>query len=78
MAAIISVPAGRSLRRSPETKWVDPQPDKGLLEMKMEDGLMHLCECLLLHLKRADVEWALTDGVRRVEKPRYRYNGGCE
>ena len=42
--ALLSVPAGRCIRRSPEEKWVDPQPDKGLLEMLVEDDLMHLCE----------------------------------
>jgi hypothetical protein len=44
MAALISVPAGRSVRRSQDSKWVDPLPEKGLIEMKFEDDLMHMCE----------------------------------
>jgi hypothetical protein len=44
MAALISVPAGRSVRRSQDSKWVDPLPEKGLIEMKLEDDLMHMCE----------------------------------
>ncbi|ORY34863.1 proteasome complex subunit Rpn13 ubiquitin receptor-domain-containing protein [Naematelia encephala] len=39
---LISVPAGRSTRRSPNERWVDPQPDKGFLQMRLEDDLMHL------------------------------------
>ncbi|GFZ50017.1 hypothetical protein JCM24511_07770 [Saitozyma sp. JCM 24511] len=42
MAALISVPAGRSVRRSQDSKWVDPLPEKGLIEMKLEDDLMHM------------------------------------
>ncbi len=45
MSTLISIPAGRCSRRSPDTKWIDPQPDKGSIEMRFEDELMHLCEC---------------------------------
>lgn len=44
MSTLISVPAGRCVRRSPDTKWIDPQAEKGLVEMRFEDDLMHLCE----------------------------------
>jgi hypothetical protein len=44
MSILISVPAGRCFRRAPDSKWVDPQPAPGLIEMKYEDDLMHLCE----------------------------------
>ena len=43
MATLISIPAGRSFRRT-GTKWVDPQPEKGLIELAYQDDLMHLCE----------------------------------
>ncbi|KAK8849521.1 hypothetical protein IAR55_004855 [Kwoniella newhampshirensis] len=42
MSTIISVPAGRCHRRSEDSKWVDPSPEKGLLEMNLEDDLLHL------------------------------------
>ncbi|KAI9633084.1 proteasome complex subunit Rpn13 ubiquitin receptor-domain-containing protein [Dioszegia hungarica] len=42
MSILISVPAGRCHRRSPDSKWVDPAPEKGSIEMKFEDDLMHL------------------------------------
>ena len=32
--------AGRSFRRG-ETNWVDPNPTKGAIMMKIEDGLTH-------------------------------------
>ena len=44
MATLISIPAGRCVRRAPDQRWVDPQPTKGLIEMRFEDDLMHLCE----------------------------------
>jgi hypothetical protein len=44
MSILISVPAGRCHRRSPDSKWVDPAPEKGSIEMKFEDDLMHLCK----------------------------------
>lgn len=45
MSYLISVPAGRAFRRE-NSKWVDPQPEKGLIQMKLEDDLMQLCESL--------------------------------
>lgn len=39
---LLSVPAGRSFRRQ-GTNWVDPQPEKGLIELSFEDDLLHLC-----------------------------------
>lgn len=41
MSYLISVPAGRAFRRE-NSKWVDPQPEKGLIQMKLEDDLMQL------------------------------------
>ncbi|ORX33233.1 proteasome complex subunit Rpn13 ubiquitin receptor-domain-containing protein [Kockovaella imperatae] len=41
MPPIVSIPAGRSLRRHQHDKWVDASPDKGLIEMYVEDDLMH-------------------------------------
>ncbi|KAK1923710.1 proteasome complex subunit Rpn13 ubiquitin receptor-domain-containing protein [Papiliotrema laurentii] len=41
MTTLLSVPAGRSIRRQ-GTNWVDPQPEKGLLELSYEDDLMHI------------------------------------
>lgn len=45
MSYLLSVPAGRAFRRE-NSKWVDPQPEKGLIQMKLEDDLMQLCESL--------------------------------
>ncbi|WVQ79366.1 hypothetical protein IAT38_001463 [Cryptococcus sp. DSM 104549] len=42
MAAQISVPAGRCHRRDESSKWVDSNPEKGLIELKVEDDLVHL------------------------------------
>ena len=73
MSTLISVPAGRCLRRSLETKWIDPQPDKGLIEMKFEDDLMHLCgftsPLQLFQLLAAEMR---THQSHRVEEPRLR------
>jgi hypothetical protein len=54
MSAVISVPAGRSIRRSQDSKWIDPQAEKGAIELKYEDDLMHLCEDLLSQLASSD------------------------
>lgn len=43
MSVLISVPAGRCDRRA-GTKWVDAKPEKGALELKLDDGLLHFCE----------------------------------
>jgi hypothetical protein len=43
MSALMSVPAGRCVRRSLQENWVDPQPEKGSIELKYEDDLLHLC-----------------------------------
>lgn len=34
-------PAGRSTRRSDNENAVDPQPERGLLYLQEEDGLLH-------------------------------------
>jgi hypothetical protein len=41
MSALIAVPAGRSLRRSDNAKWVDPQPDKGTIEVSLDQGIVN-------------------------------------
>ncbi|WWD20146.1 hypothetical protein CI109_104622 [Kwoniella shandongensis] len=42
MSALISIPAGRCHRRSEDSKWIDPSAEKGLLELSLEDDLLHL------------------------------------
>ncbi|BEJ17010.1 hypothetical protein CspHIS471_0604110 [Cutaneotrichosporon sp. HIS471] len=41
MAAVIAVPAGRSLRRSDNAKWVDPLPEKGTIEVNLDQGIVN-------------------------------------
>ncbi|BEI86175.1 hypothetical protein CcaverHIS002_0604620 [Cutaneotrichosporon cavernicola] len=41
MAAVIAVPAGRSLRRSDNAKWVDPLPEKGIIEVNLDQGIVN-------------------------------------
>jgi len=40
MAAVITIPAGRSFRRSQSAKWVDPQPEKGIIEVRPDQGII--------------------------------------
>lgn len=63
MATVMSVPAGRCSRRAPDSKWVDPSADKGLLEMKLEEDLMRLCEWTQgYELCKLAADGCLTDG----------------
>ncbi|KAL1408227.1 hypothetical protein Q8F55_005033 [Vanrija albida] len=41
MSALIQLPAGRSFRRSQEAKWVDPQPEKGTIELSLDQGIIN-------------------------------------
>lgn len=40
MASVITIPAGRSFRRSQSAKWVDPQPEKGMIELRPDQGIL--------------------------------------
>jgi hypothetical protein len=40
MAALITIPAGRCFRRSQSAKWVDPQPEKGMIEIRPNQGIL--------------------------------------
>lgn len=44
MSAVVVIPAGRSLRRSDNAKWVDPQPDKGTIEVNLDQGIVNFGE----------------------------------
>lgn len=61
MSYLISVPAGRAFRRE-NSKWVDPQPEKGLIQMKLEDDLMQLCESLSNNINVVDLKEILQLG----------------
>ncbi|TXT13338.1 hypothetical protein VHUM_00705 [Vanrija humicola] len=41
MSALVQLPAGRSFRRSQEAKWVDPQPEKGTIELSLDQGIIN-------------------------------------
>ncbi|CAK9784447.1 hypothetical protein CC85DRAFT_259001 [Cutaneotrichosporon oleaginosum] len=41
MSLLVAVPAGRSLRRSDAAKWVDPQPEKGVIEVSIDQGIVN-------------------------------------
>lgn len=51
MSALIAVPAGRSLRRSDNAKWVDPQPDKGTIEVSLDQGIVNFGASLVAGLR---------------------------
>lgn len=40
MSTTITLPAGRSFRRSQSAKWVDPQPEKGTIEIRPDQGII--------------------------------------
>lgn len=44
MSALIQIPAGRSIRRSDNAKWVDPQPEKGTIELSLDQGIVNFSE----------------------------------
>ncbi|KAK4688204.1 hypothetical protein P7C73_g1904, partial [Tremellales sp. Uapishka_1] len=39
---VLSIPAGRCTRRSPQENWVDAQPDRGVLQLRTRDDLVHV------------------------------------
>lgn len=39
--SVVFLPAGRSYRRTESTKWVDPQPEKGLIEINLEQDIVN-------------------------------------
>lgn len=44
MSALVYLPAGRSIRRSDNAKWVDPQPEKGTIELSLDQGIVNFGE----------------------------------
>lgn len=50
MSALVYLPAGRSIRRSDNAKWVDPQPEKGTIELSLDSGIVNFGESISLHL----------------------------
>jgi hypothetical protein len=40
MATVLTISAGRSFRRSQSAKWVDPQPEKGTIEVRPDQGIL--------------------------------------
>lgn len=42
--SVVVVPAGRSYRRTESAKWVDPQPEKGVIEINLEQEIVNFSE----------------------------------
>lgn len=45
--AVVYLPAGRSYRRTESAKWVDPQPEKGVIEINLDQEIVNFSELLI-------------------------------